>query len=372
MDKERLREISNRVFKDFVTRKPARILHGDVPTFMQLPRAKQTSDLEDANVAFLGIPYEGVKSYSPEIIYPPEAGDAPMDAIYFRTGVAEAPEWVRKWSVQHSILHYDGKGYFVERDICLADYLNMVDYGDVDCVPGDTMKSLLRAKDSIREIVHAGAVPLVIGGDHSVSIPALLAIASCTKQKIGIIGFDTHFDLMGLGDAKGDEQWNPAVQYTTALERPNFEPENIVLIGMKGIRNPRLAAVFARELGITFYTMKDIDERGIGPVVAEAVERATSGAEYLYVTLDIDVMDSSICPGTRFPDTPGLTPREVIHALRIIGSASVISGFDIACLSPRYDPSGSTPYLAARCYLEVMAGLAVHFRDKGIKKWFQK
>ena len=294
-----------------------------------------------------------------------------MDSIYFRTGVAEAPEWVRKWSIQHSILHYDGKGYFVKQDINLTDYLHMVDYGDVDCVQGDTITTLTRAKKKITEIVDAGAIPLVIGGDHSVPIPALLSIASCTEKKIGIIGLDTHFDLMGLGDAGSDEKWNPAAQYTSALELPNFEPENIVLIGMKGIRNPRLAAFFARELGIHYFTMKDIDEKGIGYVVSEAVERATSGTEYVYVTLDIDVVDSSMCPGTRFPDTPGLTPREVIHALRMIGTKTVISGFDISCLSPRYDPSGSTPYLAARCYLEIMAGLAVQFRDKNIKKWFQ-
>ena len=204
-----------------------------------------------------------------------------MDSIYFRTGVAEAPEWVRKWSIQHSILHYDGKGYFVKQDINLTDYLHMVDYGDVDCVQGDTITTLTRAKKKITEIVDAGAIPLVIGGDHSVPIPAFLSIASCTEKKIGIIGLDTHFDLMGLGDAGSDEKWNPAAQYTSALELPNFEPENIVLIGMKGIRNPRLAAFFARELGIHYFTMKDIDEKGIGYVVSEAVERATSGTEYV-------------------------------------------------------------------------------------------
>jgi len=372
MDKNKLRKICKRVFKDFETRSFARILYGDVPTFMQLPRAKVPADLENTNVAILGIPYEGVRPYSPEIIYPPEAGDAPQDAIYFRTGVDKAPEWVRRWSIQHSILHYDGKGYFVERDINLVDYLNMVDYGDIDCVAGETMTSLLRAKDKIQEIVEAGAIPLIIGGDHSVSVPALMAISSCTDQKIGIIGFDTHFDLMGLGDEDAEQEWNPAVQYTTALAQPNFEPENIVLIGMKGIRNPRLAAVLAKELGITYFTMKDIDERGIESVVREAVDRATQGTEYLYVTLDIDVMDSAICPGTRFPDTPGLTPREIIQALRTIGTSEVISGFDIACLSPRYDPTGATPYLAVRCFLEVMAGLAVQFRDRDVKKWFQK
>jgi agmatinase len=371
LDAQRLKEISNKVFKDFISRRPARILQGDTPTFMQLPRAKRPADLKDVNVVFLGIPYEGVKSYSPEIIYPAEAGDAPREAIYFRTGVADAPEWVRKWSVQHSILHYDGKGYFVERDINLMDYLTMVDYGDVDCLAGDTMTSLGRAKTKIEEIVAAGAIPLVIGGDHSVPIPALLAIGAATDKKVGIIGFDTHFDLMGLGDAEGDELWNPAAQYTTALKLPNFEPENIVLIGMKGIRNPRLAAEFAKELGITYFTMRDIDEQGIASVVNKAVKRATTGTEYLYVTLDIDVMDSSMCPGTRFPDTPGLTPREIIQALRIIGDHAVISGFDISCLSPRYDSGGSTQYLAARCYLEVMASLAAQFRDRAIDKWFQ-
>lgn len=148
-----------------------------------------------------------------------------------------------------------------------------------------------------------------------------------------------------------------------ALELPNFEPENIVLIGMKGIHNPATWAAIARALGIRYFTMKDVDDLGIEAVVNKALDRACSGTDGVYVTLDIDVVDYAVCPGQRFPDTPGLTPREIVRALRKIGERARIAGFDISCLSPQYDAAGATQLLAARCHLEVLAGIA-HQRRK--------
>jgi agmatinase len=342
-----------------------RIVHGDVPTFMEFPMASHPGELQGAHAAFIGFPHEGFRPYSPRELMPPKGARAPRDSVYFRTGTDEAPASVRRWSLHHSILHYGGEGYMVEWDMKLSDWIKAVDYGDVDCRYGDIPGNVNRAKDRVEEVVRAGAIPLVQGGDHSTPIPALLGIAECTNERIGIIGFDAHFDLYGLEeDISEDFKYSATCQYMRALELPNVEPENVVLIGMKGIHNPEVWARIARNLGIEYFTMKDIDDLGIDEVVKRALDRACSATTRLYVTLDIDVVDFAMCPGQRYPDTPGLSPREIVRALRRIGERGLVSGFDISCLSPQYDETGATQLLAARCHLEVLSGIAHQFRAR--------
>jgi len=229
-----------------------------------------------------------------------------------------------------------------------------------------------RARQKVREIVASGAIPLIQGGDHSTPIAGILGIADCTDKRIGIIGFDSHFDLLGV-DGQATSRWyySAASEYVRALETPNVEPQNIALIGMRGIHNPQEWAAFARDLGIRYFTMREVDEKGIDWILDEALERVGDGTEHLYVTLDIDVVDCTACPGQRFPDTPGLTPREIIRSLRKIGAARVIGGFDVSELSPQYDPQGATQLLAARCFLEVLGGLAAQFKGRHIDRWYR-
>jgi len=251
--------------------------------------------------------------------------------------------------------------------------LNVVDYGDVACVKGDLVANHAAGRQRVREIVEAGAIPLIQGGDHSVSIPGILGITDCISptDKVGIIGFDSHLDLQFHEEGLRDwELFSPESQYVRALATPNVEPENIVLIGIKGTGNTESWALVAKRFGIRYFTLKEIDEMGIEKVVEEALERAGKDTKHLYVTLDIDVVDSASCPGQKFPETPGLTPREIIEALRLIGQKRVIGGFDIACLSPQYDIGGATCSLASRCFLEVLIGLATQFKNHNIKNWY--
>lgn len=352
-------------------RRVANIIYGDTPTFMEFPRADNPSELEDANVVFMGFPFEGTSVLNPQVINPPNGAEAGPDSIYFRTGTEHAPEWVRKWSIHSSI--YNHAAYYVEHDIVLTDYLRAMDYGDAPCTRGQVVNSHIAGRQKVREIVEAGAIPLIQGGDHSVTIPGILGITDCISdnEHIGIIGFDAHFDLSGLQEGLRDwEKLNWSSQFMRALETPNVEPENIVLIGLKGLRNQKGWSTVAKKLGIRYFTLKEVDERGIEKVIEEAIERASLNTKHTYITIDIDAVDGAICPGQRTPDTPGLTPREIIKAIRLIGKDRVISGFDIACISPQYDVKGSTSLFSVHCFLEVLASLAVQFKNRNIKKWY--
>lgn len=122
--------------------------------------------------AFIGFPHEGFRPYSPRELLPPKGARGPRDSIYFRTGTDDAPASVRQWSLHHSILHYGGAGYMAEWDFNLSDWLRVVDFGDVDCRYGDLLGNVGRAREKVAEVLRAGAIPLIQGGDHSTPIAA--------------------------------------------------------------------------------------------------------------------------------------------------------------------------------------------------------
>ena len=235
-------------------------------------------------------------------------------------------------------------------DLVILDHLRVVDYGDVAVVPGDVEETFLRAHGKLADILAAGAVPIVFGGDHSIPIPVLQVLAGKLNGKLGIVVFDSHFDMSYEPKYWAGSQW------ARAFDLGVVEPENFVQIGLRGGRESLADKAVAKELGYRYYTMADVDELGIATVAQEALETATAGTEAMYVSLDIDVVDPAH-GGQKYPDPAGLSAREVIRALRTLARGP-IAGFDICCLAPRYDLQGHLSQLAARAALEVIAGLA--------------
>ncbi|MEZ5125525.1 MAG: agmatinase family protein [Thermoleophilia bacterium] len=332
-------------------RSMAAILRDDVPTFMEAPLAHHRQGLAGAHAVVLGIPYEGVKILDPVTYAPPLAAPAPEGSIYYRSGADEGPSAIRKYSVFYSLRH--GRGYVPEagRDAVIMDRLRLVDYGDVSVVPGDVEATFVRAHDKIADILAVGAVPIVFGGDHAVPIPVLQVLAGQLSGKLGIVALDSHFDLSLEPKYWAGSQW------ARAFELGIVDPAQFVLIGVRGGRESLSDRYVAEELGITYYTMADVDEMGIACVAQEAIELASAGTEGVYVSLDIDVVDPAH-GGQKYPDPAGLSAREVIRALRIL-SSSRVAGFDICCLAPRYDLQGHLSQLCARAALEVVAGIAI-------------
>jgi len=310
----------------------APILHGDVPTFVEAPPASSPTELEGAGAAILGIPFEGVKLLDPVTYAPANAAPAPDGSIYFRSGADAGPDAIRRHSVFYSLRH--GRGFVPEADpgLVILDHLRVVDYGDVAVVPGDVEETFLRAHSKLADILAAGAVPIVFGGDHSIPIPVLQVLAGKLNGKLGIVVFDSHFDMSYEPKYWAGSQW------ARAFDLGVVEPENFVQIGLRGGR-------------------ESLAELGVVTVAQEALETATAGTEALYLSLDIDVVDPAH-GGQKYPDPAGLSAREVIRALRVLARGP-IAGFDICCLAPRYDLQGHLSQLAARAALEVIAGLAL-------------
>ena len=342
-----------------VDRRMRDILYGDVPTFMELPYARKVPELEGVGAAFLGFGFEGVKIDTPHTFLPELAAPAGPDSIYYRTGADRAPEAVRRYSIHYSIHH--AYGLFVEYapDFYIFKHLRAVDAGDVDASPGDPEASFARCEGRVREIVEAGAVPLVCGGDHAVTLPVVNAVAGAMSGRLGLIHFDTHYDLA----------WDPPLfagsQWAQILGLPNVDVQNFCQIGIRGLRQVPFEAEVARTLGHSVYTITDVDERGIEEVLDAALERACDGTDGVYVSLDIDVVDPVYCPAQKYPEPAGLTSKQIISALRRIGKAADIKGFDLCCLGPQYDDRvGTGSHLAARLFVEVLAAMAWRSREQ--------
>ena len=321
-------------------RSMAPILRGDVPTFAEAPAATGPADLERADVAVLGIPYEGVKVLDPLTYAPPLAAPAPDDSVYYRSGADRGPDAIRRYSVLASLRHGRGLMPETDRDLVVLDRVRVVDYGDVGVVPGDVEETFVRAHEKLADVVAAGAVPLVLGGDHSIPIPVLQVLAGKLKGKLGIVALDSHFDMSFEPKYWAGSQW------ARAFELGIVEPENFVQIGIRGARESLADRAVADELGYPYYTMSDVDELGVATVAQEALETATRGTEALYISLDIDVVDTAH-GGQKYPEPGGLSARELLRALRVLSRAHV-AGFDLCCLAPRYDLQGHLSQLAAR------------------------
>jgi agmatinase len=194
-------------------------------------------------------------------------------------------------------------------------------------------------------------VPIVFGGDHAIPIPVLQVLAGKLSGKLGVVTFDSHFDLSYEPKYWAGSQW------ARAFELGFLEPANFVQIGIRGGRESLADREVAEELGHRYYTMADIDELGIAAIAQEALEAATAGTEALYISLDIDVVDPAY-GGQKYPDPAGLSARELVLALRVLARGP-LAGFDICCLAPRYDLQGHLSQLAARAAVEVIAGLAL-------------
>ena len=306
------------------------ILYADVPSFMRVKVAKVKEDIFEHDAAILGVPFDGVTTF--------RSGDTRL-----------APQEIRKYSLLFG-------GYIIELGINVLKNVRVVDYGDVDVVPGDTTLTNRRVFERVRQIVEAGAIPLVLGGDHWISYPIVKAVTESSDGKIGVIHFDSHNDLMD--EYKGDRETRASPMRRIA-ELAGVKSQNIVQIGIRGARNPEDQLLIAKRLGIKVFTIKDVESEGIESVSEEALRIAWDGMDSVYVTVDIDVVDPAFAPGTNSLEPGGLTSREIIQALRIVGKFG-FSGFDIVEVAQRFDtPSGITSTLAARLVVEALGQLAL-------------
>ena len=269
---------------------------------------------------------------------------APFDfGTQFRAGARFGPRGIREASTLFSFGH--AGAYDHEDDITYleAEKIRIVDIGDADIVHTDTEQSHANIEAGVRAILAAGAIPVVLGGDHSVNIPCINAFSD--QAPFHLIQIDAHLDFVDVRHGVRYGHGNPMRR---AAEKPY-----VTGLSQIGIRNVSSTAKdgyeAARAMGSDIQSVRQF--RALG--VAGMLERIPAGARY-YVTIDIDGFDPSIAAGTGTPSHGGFTYYEMLEFLDGLTKRGAIIGVDLVEVAPDYDPSGSTTTLAAQLLLNLI------------------
>lgn len=267
----------------------------------------------------------------------------PFDATNIsRTGTNYGPRGMRDVSCQ--FLTYNAM-----YDFDVAEALSPVDCGDCNVIPGDPARTFERAQEDIGHILRAGALPVTLGGEHSVTIPAVRAITEHYDDP-GLILVDTHLDT---APDVGGELLSHCCPITRAVDA-GFDPAKIVLVGISGWMNPRTELAYCREQGITVIWLEEIWERGTRWAVERCLQVAGAAADGIYLSFDIDSLDAAYAPGTCCPTPGGLTSREALELVRGVSAGGLI-GVDVVEVAPSLDATPATAILGGRIALEAMA-----------------
>lgn len=335
-----------------VERRMEALLEPGVPTFVECPRvALEQKALEGFDAVVLGLPYEGPVVKDPRTFYPRGAAPPPGTDLYARPGALEAPGAVRRASIFFSLDH--SHGFMPEKGLRIGDGVRLGDAGDLPIGDLEPEQALEEAAAAVEQIVRAGAIPLVMGGDHLISLFVLAGIHRATGKRIGVVTYDAHLDL----------SWEPRYwagsQWARAMELGALEPHNLVQIGVRGLRNSIFWQHAADELGVRYVSMDDVDRLGLEEANRRAIEQARDGADLLYLSVDVDAFEPTALPAQKYPEPGGFSVREILRSIeQVVSAGDGICGFDFSELAPPYDAGGYGAAAAARCLVEVLGCLA--------------
>ncbi|MEM7378552.1 MAG: agmatinase [Pseudomonadota bacterium] len=297
-------------------------------TFGKYPYV-QDWDAIDADVAVLGAPFDF--------------------GCQYRSGARFGPRAIREASTLFSFGH--AGAYDHEDDITYlpAETTRIVDIGDADIIHTDTEGSHRNIEYGVRKILQAGAVPVVLGGDHSVNIPAINAFDD--QEPIHVVQLDAHLDFV-------DERHGVRYGHGNPMRRA-ADKDYVTGMSQIGIRNVSSTArdgyEYARSVGSDILSVRQVRKLGVDAVL----ERIPGGKRY-YVTIDIDGFDPSIAPGTGTPSHGGFLYYEGLELLDGLCKRGTIVGLDLVEVAPDYDHAGSTSTLAAQLLLNVIGRLLHH------------
>nr|MBA3289516.1 agmatinase [Acidimicrobiia bacterium] len=243
----------------------------------------------------------------------------------------------------------------------IFDWLEVVDFGDADCPHGQTEVSHANIKARVHEIARRGIVPVILGGDHSITWPAATAVADVHGYgSVGIVHFDAHADTADIVDGNLASHGTPMRRL---IESGAVPGTHFVQVGLRGYWPPQDTFEWMLEQGMRWHTMQEIWERGFKDVMADAVREALAAAEHLYVSVDIDVLDPAFAPGTGTPEPGGIPSSDLLRMVRQLCREHDVVGVDVVEVSPPYDSSELTVNAAHRVVFEALAGMAARRRD---------
>jgi len=236
--------------------------------------------------------------------------------------------------------------------------LRIVDYGDAPVLPADRPRSHAAIEITVGEVLDAGLIPIVLGGDHSIAEPDIRACAQ-RHGPVGLVHFDTHTDT-------GTEVFGVEVSHGTPMYRlvrdGHVDPKRYVQIGLRGYWPGEAEFSWQAEQGITAFFMRDVRDLGVDTVVEQAA--ASVGEGPVFLSVDVDVLDPAFAPGTGTPEPGGMTSLELLRAVRTVASRLQIVGADVVEVIPTAVGSADiTALVADRIVREILTGIALRRRQ---------
>lgn len=233
------------------------------------------------------------------------------------------------------------------------DLKPVLDLGDVAVPQMNGANAHARIQEAARQVFAAGAWPVFLGGDHGITGSLVRGLADARPDAaLSLVNVDAHLDLREYDD---DAHLSSGTPFRRALETPILDGGRVAMIGIRRFANSRYYLEFAAEQGIRLSTVEDVQTHGAVSVTKAALYRGTTGADALYLSIDMDAADAAFAPGVSAPGTGGLTAREMIDVVRTVAGDPRLVGADIMETSPPHDPDGRTSRLAARLLLEILA-----------------
>jgi agmatinase len=293
-----------------------------VKSFMRLPHVKTT---EGVDFVIVGVPFDTGAS--------------------FRVGARFGPEAIRNVS---ALLRHHNEVL----DVSVFDHLSGVDYGDLPVNPGYIEDSYRMIEEGLQPVLEAGVTPIMLGGDHSVTLPILRALAK-KHGPVALIHFDSHSDT---GDMRFGRKYTHGTPFRRAVEEELVQVERSIQVGMRGSTYSRDSLDDARTLGFDLVTSVEGQEMGVQRMIERIRERV--GDAEAFVSFDVDFVDPAYAPGTGTPEVGGFTSSEALRLVRRLEGLNLVA-FDLVEVLPQYDPSQITALLAANIAYEFISLIAL-------------
>jgi agmatinase len=288
--------------------------------------------LDGYDVVLLGAPFDGGTSHRP--------------------GTRFGPQAIRSTDY----LPHDGSRPHLALGVDPLAEFRIGDAGDVVMPPGEIEKSLQRLEDAVRKIAEAGAIPVILGGDHTVTYPDATGVARYVGWgRVSLIHFDAHADT---GDTQFGSLYGHGTPMRRLIDSGAVRGDRFLQIGLRGYwPEPETLAWMAGQRMRSF-EMSEIVSRGLDECLTEAFDIATDDCDGVFLSVDVDVVDPGMAPGTGTPEPGGLTGRQLLDAVRRIAMSLPLAGIDVVEVSPPYDHAEVTAFLGNRVVLEALSGMA--------------
>jgi agmatinase len=310
-------------------------MYGPDTTFLGVPQAnlEEPASYSGADVVIIGAPFDGGTSHRPGARFGPQA----IRSTDYLAHDASRP---------HLALGVDP----------LVD-MRVLDAGDMLMPAADMAGSLHRLEDAVHLICQAGALPVILGGDHTIALPDATGVARHVGWgRVSVIHFDAHADT---GNTEWDGQlYGHGTPMRRLIESGAVRGDRFLQLGLRGYwPEPETLAWMAGQRMRSF-EMTEVVARGLDACLDEAFTIATDDCDGVFLSVDVDVVDPGMAPGTGTPEPGGLTGRALLDAVRRIAMEMPLAGIDVVEVSPPYDHAEVTAFLANRVVLEALSGIA--------------